>query len=399
MKKITIAYIAALRCNSKIANLMRILIVLNSLVQGGAQRFGVTLAEALRMNGHDVVLLTFYPEETDFFDVASTIPIIRLVNPFYDNGRIGKLASRNRMLLKVRRIWLRLIDLKTIRKLIKAQSPNVCVALERYVGVLMGMTIPGNIPLLVSERVHPGFHQVQWPFEQLAKIVFRRKNVFLHAQGESISAYMAEEFNKSVKVIPNFVSDEFNSLDSKPNTPHLYTKLVIAIGRYHQQKGFDLLIKSWFQIEPQDRGNWELHIFGDGLDSEFGKSLQNLLVDDTVRLFNATREIKEVLTRASIFVLSSRYEGFPNVLAEAMTLGKPCVSTDCPSAVRDLTLSGELALLVDCNTESLAQGIRSLIQDEAMREEFSSRAGKVRTLFSPKSVILEWENHLKAISK
>jgi glycosyltransferase involved in cell wall biosynthesis len=153
-------------------------------------------------------------------------------------------------------------------------------------------------------------------------------------------------------------------------------KQVIVVGRYTHQKGIDLIIKAWKQVEEKHR-DWHLRIFGAG-DRETYQSLVNKTkLEQSIHLETAIPNIEEKYLESSIFVLSSRYEGYPMALIEAMSCGLPVVSFTCPCGPKDIVKDGEDGFLVDLgNTDLLAERICYLIEHESLRKEMGRNARK-----------------------
>lgn len=147
-------------------------------------------------------------------------------------------------------------------------------------------------------------------------------------------------------------------------------KVVIAVGRLTSQKGFDLLIKAWAKLSEQDN-EWILKIIGNGEDKE---SLELLAkehnVYSSIKFIPATKNIESFYKQASIFCLSSRYEGFGMVILEAQAFGLPVVSFDCNCGPSDLIQHGKNGYLVPCEdfdelSKNLAK-LMSLSKDDFM---------------------------------
>ena len=158
-----------------------------------------------------------------------------------------------------------------------------------------------------------------------------------------------------VEVLPNFITH----LPDKVS--ECQEKRVIALGRYTDQKGFDLLFDAWADIEHSNP-DWKLDIYGSG-DKEYYQTLANKRGLKKVVCHDAVRDVSTIYTSASIYVLSSRYEGFGLVLIEAMAHGLPVVSFDCPCGPRDIISHGRTGLLVkNGNTTQLAQALLRMMR-------------------------------------
>jgi glycosyltransferase involved in cell wall biosynthesis len=184
------------------------------------------------------------------------------------------------------------------------------------------------------------------------------------------------------------------SLDREGKTE----KVIVAMGRLDHQKGFDILLDAFSRV--RDRcPEWRLHIFGEGpLRTELEELVDKLGLTASVRLPGWTQDPFSEFKHGDLFVLSSRFEGFPNVLCEAMACGMPVIATDCPRGPREIVRPGVDGLLVPPeDVHALALAMHRLMCDEVERRRLASRAAEVASRFAPDKVMGLWEELLSTV--
>jgi glycosyltransferase involved in cell wall biosynthesis len=176
-------------------------------------------------------------------------------------------------------------------------------------------------------------------------------------------------------------------------------KHLISIGRLDDQKQFDLLIRVFANIAPIYQ-NWSLTIAGEGpLRHDLEQLVLSLGLVDRIKFPGRITNIGNELANADIFVLTSKYEGFPNALLEAMLLGLPCVAFDCPSGPREITMDGEVGLLVRLNDENgLQNALMQLMSSADFRQKLGSKArASVIDRFSLDKILMQWDELFKLV--
>jgi glycosyltransferase involved in cell wall biosynthesis len=200
-----------------------------------------------------------------------------------------------------------------------------------------------------------------------------------------------KNYSQRIEVIPNMLTI----------TPKMVSdygaKRVISAGRYMSEKGFDRLLKAWNLIK-KDFCDWELYIFGNGDRLPYQKIVDQLQLGGTVHLMPATKDIAEEFSKSSIYVMSSRYEGFGLVLAEAMSCGLPCISFDCPYGPREIITDGEDGFLAeDGNIEDLAKKIERLMSNVELRKNMGTKAIQNISRYKPETIMAQWINLFNSI--
>ena len=195
----------------------------------------------------------------------------------------------------------------------------------------------------------------------------------------------------NLSVIPNPITIEQGTVSN------CTSKQAIAVGRYTYQKGFDLLIYAW-KIVHKKHPDWILNIYGGGDNNSYQELATKLSLKDVILCHGQVNNIREEYLKCSIFVLSSRFEGFGLVLAEAMSVGLASVSFTCPCGPRDIIQDGEDGILCENgNIKSLAAGICRLIEDEPLRKEMGRKAAQSIQRFTIDRIMRQWDQLFQEI--
>lgn len=175
---------------------------------------------------------------------------------------------------------------------------------------------------------------------------------------------------------------------------------VIAAGRYVEQKGFDRLIDAWHLLAA-DFPDWKLRIYGDGhLREALQRQIDAYGLTDSCILEHSVPDINARYAESSLFVLSSRFEGFGLVVIEAMSCALPVVSFACPCGPRDIITDGQDGFLVDDgDVKALSQRMRQLMQDEHLRETMGRRAAQRALDFDMEKIGLQWTDLFEQLIK
>lgn len=196
----------------------------------------------------------------------------------------------------------------------------------------------------------------------------------------------------NVEVIPDPLAFDIDQVSPLTN------KRVIAVGRYVYQKGFDLLLQAWKTIEQQ-HPDWKLAIYGMGDRKPYEQIIAELQIDRTrCHLNSSTSDIKAEYLNSSLFVFSSRFEGFGMVLIEAMACGLPVVSFDCSCGPKDIVRNNEDGLLVPSGcVDSLAEAMHQMMSDESLRQKMAKVATKNVQRYKLNKVCQDWQRLFESI--
>jgi GalNAc-alpha-(1->4)-GalNAc-alpha-(1->3)-diNAcBac-PP-undecaprenol alpha-1,4-N-acetyl-D-galactosaminyltransferase len=353
----------------------RLTAVIGSLVAGGAERMMATLTEAWAAAGWDVelILTLAAPSEIPFFAIDPRVKV-RQLDLYRPSQR-----RRDRLLGNLRR-------LQVMRRAIRASQPDVVLAFMIEINVLTILATRGmGVPVIVEEHIYASWPPLsrRWRIARLLTYPLASSVVALTP---AALATLGLARGRRGRVIPNPVLAPPPSSVARADPP-----IIVAMGRLVPQKGFDMLLDAFAPVVARHPG-WSLEIWGEGPDRALLEGRRDALgLGGSVRFPGVTPRADEVLRRASIFVLSSRREGFPMVLGEAMANGVPSVSFDCPSGPRELITDGVDGLLVPANdVDALSSALERLVVDRNLARRLGERATGVVERYSLAAILEQW---------
>ena len=178
----------------------------------------------------------------------------------------------------------------------------------------------------------------------------------------------------------------------------LGNKRVIAVGRYSYEKGYDMLLSAWKKVAQECPG-WRLDIFGDGDKSSLEQLIESLNIDrNTCALHGRTADIEKEYVDSSLFVCSSRFEGFGMVIVEAMACGLPVVSFDCPWGPGSIISDGDDGVLVEnANVDALADKIIQVLNSEVYMQKLARNAIDKSNKYKLESIALKWKSLFESL--
>jgi glycosyltransferase involved in cell wall biosynthesis len=374
------------------------IVLMNAFGMGGTVRTTLNLAEYLAGAGYDVEILSVIRTADDsFFGEA---PAGVELTALHDKRRRPSLLHPVKRFMTGRSSVLMHPDDRAAHNFSLWADWRLVRALRGRAGFLI-TTRPG-LNLIAAQLVLPGMikigqehmHLLDHSEELQASIRKRYRrlaalSVLTKRDRRRYRQHLPGE-RPRVVVVPNTVRD-MGSLRAD-----LSAKTVLAAGRYTRQKGYDRLIKAWEIVAP-GHPDWQLRICGDGPQRErLELMVERRRLGGSVTLAEPARDLGAEMEKASIFALSSRWEGLPLVLLEAMSTGMAIASIDCPTGPADVLEDHVNGLLIRPRTvAALAEGLAELMDDEELRRRCAARAIETAGNYRMEVVGPQWERVLE----
>jgi glycosyltransferase involved in cell wall biosynthesis len=274
------------------------------------------------------------------------------------------------------------------------QIKKICDS-EKY-DFLIGTypAINSQLPFIISAKKkiateHMNYNSVSFFAKIIRKFWYRFLDAIVLLTKADADNY---KFHKNAVVIPNSLSF------MPPKQSSLENKVILAVGRLTYQKGFERLVEAIALIKEKCEG-WQVRIIGDGVDKEnIQKQIKDCGLENIILILPPTAKIEDEYCGASIYAMSSRYEGLPMALIEAKSCGLPIVSFDCPEGPADIVRDGIDGFLVESdNVELLSKAILKLIESRDLRKQFGCEAIKDIDRFRPEHVGILWDRLLDGL--
>ena len=357
-------------------------IVVPSLHGGGAERVTVRLAGALRRLGWRTTLVTLEGPGTDHYPVPEGVVRVALHRAGASGGTAGALRAN-------------LGRVRALRATLREADADVAIGMMATCSVLVALaTLGTGIAAVGAERIHPPRLPLGRAWETARRLAYPRLDAVVALTERSAEWLRRHARARRVVVIPNAVQWPLPELAPAVEPARWLgpaDRLVLAIGRLDAQKGFDVLLRAFARMRDA-RPGWRLAILGDGPQRAALEGLGATLgLGEALVMPGRVGNVGAWLARADVYALSSRFEGFPNTLVEAMSAGLACVATDCETGPREIVTDGVDGLLVPVDDEAaLLRALDALAGDAALRARLGARAGDARARFDEARIDASW---------
>lgn len=357
---------------------MKITLLIGVLSGGGAERVCSNLANFLLKQGHEVDILMTSDEVTYFVD-----------------GKVKICSMTKSWTKKLPHILMNVYRIFYFNHYLRKQKPDVYVTfLPELTTLLFRQRCFFKTPIVLAERNDPEtFCKNSKKYNKLFVKYFSKAQGYVFQTEEAKAYYGNRGINiKNSIVIPNAINPDF----IKPQYKGVRNKEVIGVGRLSPQKNFELLICAFANI-AEEIPEYTLTIYGKGpLLDKYKKNVRKMGLESRIFFAGYINNIQDVIQKASLFVLPSDFEGMPNALAEAMALGLPCISTDCPAGgARFLINNGVNGLLVPINdVDALSSEMLRILRDKAFATKLANNSRAVVDKLGSEKIYTAWENFI-----
>ena len=380
---------------------MKILYIIDGMFNSaGRERVVANKAKCLSLMGHQITVLTTDQRgRQSYYPLPSNVEMVDLdinYDEYYGKNIVSKLAThrtKNRLFRK------------RLGEFLKANPQDVIVTLmDRYVPAVLALA---GKSVTVYEHHFNKFAMYDLRESRtkhvLQQLVYGIKDWYytrFYYKKLDIFAVLTEEDKeywgagfKNLVCMPNSISYNGDKVSTLEN------KIVISVGRLTYQKGYDRLVDVWRGVE-QKNPEWQLQIYGSGEDKDMLLSKIEEYGLKNVTILPPTSDIEDKLVEASLYVMTSRFEGLPMVLLEAMAVGLPLVSFDCKCGPRDVIEDGKNGYLIpDGDLLLMEERINSLLNDDEKLKEMSLYSKKTAMRFSHEKIMERWIELFQSVKK
>lgn len=353
---------------------------ISSLNKGGSERVLVNLAEYFYSKGYEVTIVTQYKTENEY-EISGGIRRIFSEITQEEMGR-GRISNFLKRFFKLRGIW-------------KRERPDLILSFIGKNNMMAIMTSRFlHIPTVVSVRGEPAEEYYSPALRIAANILFRLADGIVLPVEKS-----AEFFPKSVRKKTVCLKNSLSPAFIRKVYEGEREKQIVAVGRIDANKNHEMIIRAFAGL-AEKYPDYCLTIYGEG---ELRQSLLQMAEDmglkDRIFLPGSIANVADAIYKASFFVLSSYSEGMPNTLIEAMALGIPSISTDCPcGGPAELIVNGENGYLIEVgNWKKLQVILQKLIDNPDLAKKMGGNAAKIQEELNPDSINEMWEDYFRKL--
>lgn len=366
---------------------MKIVVILPGLSMGGAERVAVSLSNWMAKNKNDEVYLINMGYDTKNFEFNEKL---KVYHKEYDTTNIKGFKP----IVLIKKLKLKI---KYILDILNSIKPDVIFGMLYLPIYFVWLYKIKNkdVVLIGSERANPNIKNIPLSVKINAKICPMLCDNYIFQTERVKNMFSKKTKNKGV-VIPNAVSNPYISEIEETKR----SKVISNMGRLEDQKGQDVLIKAFNKVH-QKYPEYKLIIYGEGSkEEELRKLITKLKLENNVILAGKTPKAILEINKSEIFVFTSRYEGMPNALLEAMACGLPCIATNCVAGPSEIIENGKNGILVEVDDiEQITQKIIYLIENKEIANKMGNEAKKVLINYSVDNIFTKYYNFFCEVAR
>lgn len=351
----------------------RIAFYINTIGIGGAERIIVNLANSLAELGYETILITSFAVDKEY-------PVSKMVR------RINLEDTTCKSTSFFKRNIVRIYKIREICKKYKIKILISFMAEANARAIIAALMLDTKVIVSVRNDPNREYSGVYGYVVKKLILPFANGCVF---QTDCACKYFSKKLQNKSIVILNSVNDEFYRVERKP-----IPGLIVNCGRLVEQKNHKLLISAFAEALKKD-DSLRLEIYGEGpLREELMLQIDTMGLNNKAFLMGITKNVPSILGKASIFVLSSDYEGMPNALMEAMAVGVPCISTDCPCGGPQMLLQGTNNKLAKVGNKTDLKDQILYISENLDSVNFSDNVKERANAFKKTSILNRWIEYI-----
>jgi len=359
--------------------MMKIMFVIHALNRmGGAERILTNYANYFASKGEEVAITLLSKDDINF-ELHKSISIYQ----YTDNRFYGYVPKKIRRFIQ---------QVKYIADSLDHYDPDIVISFVASTNILSTFSAKlAKKPVILAER--SSYHKTLVTTRgKLGAIIWKALRRIIYPYADQVIVLTEEDkpkyyYAKDVRVIPNplILQHRYTGIERE--------NIILGVGRLHEVKGFDMLIRAFSQIHSS---GWKLIIAGEGSErTSLERLINELDISDKVELAGLIDDIELYYKKASIYVLSSRSEGYPGGLCEAMGYGCASIAFDCPTGPKEIIADGEDGLLIEPNDiDKLAIAMQNLIDNKEKREELGMNARKILDRLDVETIGQQWKDSM-----
>ncbi len=393
---------------------MHIAMYIGSLQKGGAERVMVNLAEYFYSQGHKVTLVTTYLAKEEYQVEHAAW---KVVPAGADGGTLACDTEENPVWVDltggekggIRRVFSALLKeeqksraanlglrKEKLRKIWRELKPDIVLSFIGKNNIMaLSTATREDIKVVVSVRADP-YMEYDSRALRAGMLATFGKAAGIVVQTTDARKFFPAYIRRKCTILPNSVNPSF----IRKRYCGEREKSIVMVGRLDENKNQSLVMEAFSEVLKEGYKDYQLKLFGDGPDMIKLRHLAiNLGIEKHVSFVGVVSNVAEHIEKTSLFILASKQEGMPNALIEAMSLGLPCIATDCPcGGPKDLIINEENGLLVPVDDkEAMKEAIKKVLSDKEFADKIGQKAALVQEKYDPKVANEKWEKYFERV--